>query len=148
LTAMEDDARSWLDGNSLAMAELPSPETTQRLILCLRDDTVINKRKLGVRGSSRQALVIIIQQLNFAENPTSLATDIAYWRAFKGPVYIVLTGGTLLRRQVNWCEQLDFVTTSEPPILQLLLSIVAEMLLVGNGVFWRVGRRLFRTLRR
>lgn len=149
LTATVDDVTSWLEGNTLCVAGLPAAETTQRLLLCLRDNTIIEQRRVGWGKSQHHALVFVIQQLNMAEDPLTLSSVICRWQnSEKRETYIVLVGGTLLRRHVAWCDLLGFVTVAEPHFRRLLLANISEMVLSGNHFSWRLARQATRLIRR
>lgn len=129
----------WIDGELLA--EIPASSACRCVIVALNDNERPRLHQL-FGGNLRQALVVVLHQSGqITPLPRALpALDMVLvgWPTDQ-PVYVLLTGGVVLKRLACWENWRAFRSSGEPPVWSLLFWMFLHALLMTRP---RLGRWL------
>lgn len=138
---------AWCDGDARALPTLTSGATLC-LWLTLSEEGQVHFVREGASETTEVSpptgRVIVLHQTGRMTEPEKVWPALAYPMAVAAhhgqPIFLLLTGGSLLLRTAVWQNWLDFATPGRPPVWRLLLFILVGAVVQGSG--WTA--RLFR----
>lgn len=125
------DILDWLNGVGGGTL-LPDANTVSTVWCTLHNEKIVRCEKFQKQTGSA---VIVLHQLGVQTPPEiiwpEIHSHILQMLHSGEPIWLVLTGGMTLQREIIWQRYLDLTTPGDPPLVRLIIEGMITALLLG-----------------